>query len=124
MPGETVVNLRPMSPQPIPFDDIPGSERAKKFEGKDHGASMSFYISRHAPGEGPPLHRHPYEETFICQSGTCTFTVGEEQITAEPGRVVIVPANTPHKFVNSGEGRIRQVGIHRSPEVLQEDLEG
>ena len=79
--------------EPIDFDDLPGSERARKFEGGGHGAGVSFFLSRHAPGEGPVLHRHPYEETFICQAGTCTFTVGDQQITAEPGHVVIVPPN-------------------------------
>jgi quercetin dioxygenase-like cupin family protein len=114
-----------VAPQaPIPFDDIPGSERAKKFEGKDHGATMSFFLSRHAPGEGPDLHRHPYEETFICQRGTCTFTVGDETITVKPGHVVIVPPNTPHKFVNSGGERLQQVSIHPAPEMQQEDLPG
>jgi quercetin dioxygenase-like cupin family protein len=111
-------------PQPIPFDDIPGSARARKFQGKDHGVSMSFFISRHAPGEGPVLHRHPYEETFICQSGTCRFTVGDETITVGPGHVVIVPPNTPHKFVNDGEERLQQVSIHPAREMQQEDLEG
>jgi quercetin dioxygenase-like cupin family protein len=109
--------------EPIAFDDLPGSERARQFEGAHHGASMSFYISRHAPGEGPPLHRHPYEETFICQSGTCTFTVGAENITVGPGHIVIVPRDTPHKFVNDGENRLQQVSIHPAPEMEQEDLE-
>jgi quercetin dioxygenase-like cupin family protein len=72
-------------PQPIPFHDIPGSERARRFEGKDHGSSVSFFLSRHAPGEGPDLHRHPYEETFICQQGSCTFTVGDTTVEATPG---------------------------------------
>ena len=34
-----------------------------------------------------------------------------------PGHVVIVPPNTPHKFVNSGDGRLKQVSIHPAPEV-------
>lgn len=109
--------------QPIRFDDLQGSERARLFEGKDHGAGVSFFLSSHAPGEGPDLHRHPYEETFVMYEGTATFTVGDQTITAGPGEIVVVPPNTPHKFVNSGEGRIRQVGIHGSPELIQEDLE-
>jgi mannose-6-phosphate isomerase-like protein (cupin superfamily) len=108
---------------PIPFQDLPGSERARKFEGKNHGAGVSFFLSNHAPGEGPDLHRHPYEEVFIMYEGVATFTVGDEQVEAGPGQIVVVPPNTPHKFKNSGEGRIRQVGIHRSPEVVQENLE-
>ena len=110
--------------EPIKFEDLPGSDRARKFEGKNHGAGVSFFLSRHAPGEGPDLHRHPYEEVFIMYEGVATFTVGDGTVEAGPGEIVVVPPNTPHKFVNSGEGRIRQVGIHRSPEVVQEDLEG
>jgi quercetin dioxygenase-like cupin family protein len=110
-------------PIPLPFTDLPGSERARRFEGKDHGAQVSFFLSSHAPGEGPGLHRHPYEETFILLGGTATFTVGDETIDADPGHVLIVPPNTPHKFVNSGETRLQQVSIHSAPAMVQEDLE-
>jgi quercetin dioxygenase-like cupin family protein len=110
-------------PTPLPFTDLPGSERARLFEGKDHAAQVSFFLSRHAPGEGPGLHRHPYEETFILLGGTATFTVGDETIEADPGHVLIVPPNTPHKFVNSGDGRLQQVSIHSAPEISQEWLE-
>ena len=110
-------------PIPLPFTDLPGSERARRFEGKDHGANVSFFLSMHAPGEGPRLHRHPYEETFILLQGRATFTVGGETLTPDPGHVLIVPPNTPHKFVNSGEGRLQQVSIHSAPAIEQEDLE-
>jgi mannose-6-phosphate isomerase-like protein (cupin superfamily) len=110
-------------PRPLPFTDLPGSDRARRFEGKDHGASVSFFLSTHAPGEGPRLHRHPYEETFILLAGQATFTVGDESLNPAPGHVLIVPPNTPHKFVNSGETRLQQVSIHSAPEMVQEDLE-
>jgi quercetin dioxygenase-like cupin family protein len=110
-------------PRPLPFTDLPGSDRARRFEGKDHGANVSFFLSTHAPGEGPRLHRHPYEETFILLAGQATFTVGDETLNPAPGHVLIVPPNTPHKFVNSGETRLQQVSIHSAPEMVQEDLE-
>jgi mannose-6-phosphate isomerase-like protein (cupin superfamily) len=109
--------------EPIPFADLPGSERARRFEGRDHGSNVSFFLSMHAPGEGPRLHRHPYDETFILLDGQATFTVGDETLTPAPGQVLIVPPNTPHKFVNSGETRLRQVSIHSAAEMVQEDLE-
>jgi len=28
------------------------------------------------PDGGPRLHRHPYEEVFVVQEGTATFTAG------------------------------------------------
>jgi hypothetical protein len=34
--------------------------------------------------------------------GTVTFQAGNETCAAGPGDVVIVPANTPHKFTNGG----------------------
>jgi mannose-6-phosphate isomerase-like protein (cupin superfamily) len=43
-------------------------------------------------------------------------------VEATAGHVVIVPANTPHKFVNSGTERLQQVSIHPAPEIEQEDL--
>jgi mannose-6-phosphate isomerase-like protein (cupin superfamily) len=110
-------------PEPIPFTALPGSERARRFEGKDHGASVSFFLGTHAPGEGPRLHRHPYEETFILLAGQATFTVGDETLEPAPAHVLIVPANTPHKFVNSGDTRLQQVSIHSAPEMSQEWLE-
>jgi quercetin dioxygenase-like cupin family protein len=110
-------------PEPVPFTALPGSERARRFEGKDHGANVSFFLSTHAPGEGPRLHRHPYEETFILLDGRATFTIGDETLEPAPGHVLIVPANTPHKFVNSGDSRLQQVSIHSAPEMSQEWLE-
>jgi mannose-6-phosphate isomerase-like protein (cupin superfamily) len=110
-------------PEPIPFTDLPGSERARRFEGKDYDAKVSFFISNHAPGEGPRLHRHPYEETFILLAGEATFTAADETLTPAPGHVLIVPPGTPHKFVNSGDTRLQQVSIHSAPEMVQEDLE-
>jgi quercetin dioxygenase-like cupin family protein len=103
--------------------DLPGSETASRFEGADHGATVSFFLSRHPPGSGPGLHRHPYEETFIVQEGSATFTVDGETIEAEAGHIVVVPAGAAHRFVNSGKGVLRQVSIHPSERMIQEWLE-
>jgi quercetin dioxygenase-like cupin family protein len=107
----------------IQLTDLPGSERARRFDGRDHGSTVSCFVSRHAPGEGPNLHRHPYEETFITLEGTVTFTVDGEEIVAQAGEIVVVPAGAAHKFKNTGDDRIRQVSIHAADHVIQEDLE-
>ena len=75
------------------------------------------------PGGGPKLHRHPYEEIFVMQEGTATFTAGDETIEVGAGRVVVVPAGVPHKFVNTGTGRLRQVNIHANDQFVTEWLE-
>jgi quercetin dioxygenase-like cupin family protein len=55
--------------------------------------------------------------------GTVNFQAGNETRTARPGDVVIIPANTPHKFTNDGPGRSRLVCIHANPTVISESLE-
>ena len=57
------------------------------------------------------------------QEGTATFTAGEEVIEARGGQVVMVPAGVPHKFVNTGAGRLRQIDIHASERFVTEWLE-
>ena len=110
-------------PEHLRFTDLPGSARASKFEGRDHGATVSFFLNRHAPGEGPSLHRHPYEETFIVQRGTATFTVDGETVEAHGGEILIVPAGAAHGFVNSGDARLEIVSIHPAPEIVQDWLD-
>jgi mannose-6-phosphate isomerase-like protein (cupin superfamily) len=107
----------------IPVDRLPGSESASRFDGHQYGASVSFFISRNRPGTGPDLHRHPYEETFIVEDGRVRFTVGEQTIEATAGQIVIVPAGTPHKFVNAGTAPLRQISIHPVARMATEWLE-
>ncbi len=95
-----------------------------EFQGHEHGdANVSFIWVDMQPGEGPRLHKHPYEEVFIVQEGVATFTVDTATVEVTAGHVVIVPPNTPHKFVNSGDGPLRQVDIHHSPRFITEWLE-
>jgi quercetin dioxygenase-like cupin family protein len=110
-------------PEPIPVTGLPGSDRARRFEGANHGSSVSFYITRYENGEGPDLHRHPYEETFIVQEGEATYEVDGEEIVAGPGQIVVVPPGAAHKFKASGDGLLRQVAIHGAAAMVQEDLE-
>jgi quercetin dioxygenase-like cupin family protein len=99
-------------------------EATYEFEGRDHGGTgVSIIVVDAAPGSGPRLHRHPYEEVFVVQEGSVTFTAGDEVIEAGGGQVVVVPAGVPHGFVNSGAGRPRQVDIHASNRFITEWLE-
>jgi quercetin dioxygenase-like cupin family protein len=111
-----------MTPK-LNIQDLPGSERARRFEGKNHDATASFFVNTHAPGEGPSLHRHPYEEIFILLDGSATFRLADDEVEAQAGEIVIVPPNTPHGFVNNGEERLLFVSIHPAPEMEQENLE-
>src|SRR5215217_2522659 len=107
----------------IDMADPARGEDTGEFQGHRHGAGVSFIVVEAPPGSGPKLHRHPYEEVFVVQEGSVTFTAGEDVIEASGGQVVVVPAGVPHKFVNSGAGRLRQVDIHASERFVTEWLE-
>jgi mannose-6-phosphate isomerase-like protein (cupin superfamily) len=104
-------------------DLVIGRGRTARFEGEHHDSGVSFYLVDNDPGQGPGLHRHPYTETWLVQSGTATITVGDEAVVAGAGNILTVPANTPHKFINTGTDVLRMVCIHASPRMIQEDLE-
>ncbi|MBZ0293827.1 MAG: cupin domain-containing protein [Anaerolineae bacterium] len=105
--------------------DLPGGETSRQFEGYLHGdANVSFFISNTPPGKGPSLHQHPYEEVFIVQDGCLTFTVGDTMIDAVGGQIVVVPPETPHKFINPGSESARHVDVHVSPRMITTWLEG
>jgi mannose-6-phosphate isomerase-like protein (cupin superfamily) len=92
-------------------------------KGADHGATISLILDHSGPGQGPRLHRHPYDETWVVVEGAITFQSGEEQLKAGPGDIVIVPPGAPHKFVNDGPGRSHLVCIHANPTMVTEWLE-
>jgi quercetin dioxygenase-like cupin family protein len=105
----------------IAISDLPGN-LVGRFEGREHGSSVSFFIGTFDAGTGPGLHTHPYDETFIVESGSATFTVADDTFELGAGQIAVVPAETPHKFV-SAEG-FRLISISPSDHMVQADLEG
>jgi quercetin dioxygenase-like cupin family protein len=103
----------------IEISDLPGN-LVGRFEGREHGSSVSFFIGTFDAGTGPGLHLHPYDETFIVEAGSATFTVDGETFELGAGQIAVVPANTPHKFV-SGEG-FRLISVNPSDYMIQTDL--
>ena len=107
----------------VSVDDLRLSDTASRFEGRDHGSTVSVFITGHPPGTGVKLHRHPYEETFVVQEGLGTFSVDGEEIEVQAGHILVVPAAAAHGFVASGDTVLRQVTIHPSDHVVQEWVE-
>jgi mannose-6-phosphate isomerase-like protein (cupin superfamily) len=94
-----------------------------RWEGEAYGSGVSLFLVNNQPGEGPDLHRHPYSETWIVRSGAVRFTADGEDTEAGPGDIVVVGPETPHKFKNTGSGRLELVCVHASPRIIQEELE-
>ncbi|MBS1845652.1 MAG: cupin domain-containing protein [Actinobacteria bacterium] len=58
-----------------------------------------------APGrwQGPPLHRHDFDEAFYVLEGELTFQIGEDVSTAGPGELVFAPRGSVHTLANRSE---------------------
>ena len=105
-------------------DELQPYGNTYEFEGQQYGnTNISFIWVDMPPGDSIRLHKHPYEEVFIIQEGFVTFTVDSTLLEAQAGQVVIVPADMPHKFVNSGNGQLRQIDIHVSKQIITQWLE-
>jgi quercetin dioxygenase-like cupin family protein len=104
------------------LEQLPFVGMSHEFVGANQGAPFSAYIVTAKPGQGPPLHTHPYVEVAFTLEGTATITVGEEAREVKASGIVVIPANTPHRFVNTGDTTLRQIDIHASPKFVQTNL--
>ena len=97
---------------------LPGNDVSRTFEGGAHGpSSVSFFLVHNQQGQGPKLHHHPYDETFIILEGRVLVQVGDDSIEGEPGDIVIGP---PGALTGArGEHVFRaQAGHHLVPQPL------
>jgi len=104
------------------FKQLPLIGISHEFIGERQGAPLSAYIVIAKPGEGPPLHKHPYVEVAFVIEGSARITVGDEERDVQAGGIAVIPANTPHQFVNSGDTVLRQIDVHASPRFIQTNL--
>jgi mannose-6-phosphate isomerase-like protein (cupin superfamily) len=107
----------------ISLEQLPFVGMSHQFVGETQGAPFSAYIVSAKPGQGPPLHTHPYVEVAFTLEGCATITVGDEEREVKAGGIVVIPAETPHRFVNSGGIVLRQIDVHSSPIFIQTNLE-
>jgi mannose-6-phosphate isomerase-like protein (cupin superfamily) len=106
----------------INLEQLPFVGMSFEFVGETQGAPFSAYIVKAGPGQGPRLHTHPYVEVVFTIEGQATITVGDEEREVQAGGVVVIPAETPHRFVNTGNTLLRQIDVHGSPTFIQTNL--
>jgi len=109
----------------VAFEALDHTEHSHEFVGADHGdVPFSVILVHSAPGAGPKLHRHPYAEVFIVDSGQATFRIGADTVVVDEGHVVVSPPGEAHGFTNTGTGRLRLTAIHAAPRFDTEWLAG
>jgi mannose-6-phosphate isomerase-like protein (cupin superfamily) len=104
------------------LEQLPFVGMSYEFHGEKHDAPFSAYIVKARPGQGPPLHTHPYVEVAFTIEGCATIPVGNETREIKAGAIVVIPANTPHRFVNSGDTTLHQIDVHASPKFIQTNI--
>ncbi|EIM73579.1 cupin 2 domain-containing protein [Nitratireductor aquibiodomus RA22] len=102
------------------YPTLSPESRSIRFEGRDHGSPVSFFLIDTDPGKGSDLHTHPYAETWVLRAGTAEFTIGDEQIVGTAGDIIIAPPNVPHRYINTGTGPLQMVCIHPGDRIVQE----
>jgi quercetin dioxygenase-like cupin family protein len=105
----------PQSEIVVRSTDIPTYEPApgatlRLLNGEDHGLGLCLIVSEYPPGAETPAHRHPNASAIVVYEGRGVFAVGEDEVTAEAGDIVVVPANAWHSFRNDGAEWLRIVG--------------
>jgi quercetin dioxygenase-like cupin family protein len=64
-----------------------------------------IFIQAGPEGSGPVPHTHPWDESFYVTNGEVDFNIGDDAIvTALPGTLVHIPADTRHWFRWRGGG--------------------
>src|ERR1700754_2079500 len=99
--------------------------------GEDPGYATSVYEMDLVPGNGIPVHSHPYAEVFYVVQGHTDFVViddtGEEEwVRCGPGETLIAPINRLHAFHNRTDKPSRFLSIAGllSPGSLREAWPG
>ncbi len=105
-------------------ENLPFIGSSYNFVGAEQGdVGVSMFLVEATPGQGAPLHFHDYDEIVIVQEGKSRFVVGDVIQDAGAGNILVVKARTPHGFINTGEGLLKQIDIHVNPRFKQQLLE-
>ena len=107
----------------IPIASLRTESGSSEFEGRFFGSDVCFIVIDSEARSGPALHKHPYSETFVILEGTALFQIGDDEVRASGGSVVVVPPGVPHRFENAGPGRLLQIDIHGSDRFRTEWLD-
>ena len=82
----------------LTLEHTPGGS-AHVFAGEAHGlGAMTFAVVTSPKGGGTSTHRHPYVQIFLLLDGSGIYCVGDEEIAANEGDLVIVPSGERHSY--------------------------
>ncbi len=65
-----------------------------------------------APGDGPPLHRHPWMTWEVVVEGRLLVRIGDRDVEVGDGDMFFTGPGVPHSFMVLGGGPARLVGVN------------
>lgn len=81
----------------LSFDDLDRSEEIPGYLGAFvHGENMTVTNWSVEAGASFPEHSHPHEQISIVVEGEFELTIDGKTKTLTPGRVAVIPPDTPH----------------------------
>jgi len=81
----------------LSFDDLDRSEEVPGYLGAFvHGENMTVTNWSVEAGATFPEHAHPHEQISIVVEGEFELTLDGETEVLEPGRIAVIPPETPH----------------------------
>ena len=111
------------------FDEIPPVDRGKGITsvplvGTATGASrFSSGITTFPPGAAIPLHTHNAEEQVTVLEGEGLAEIEGKQTPVKPYDTTFIGAGVVHRFINTGNGRMRILWIYGSTQVTRTYVE-
>jgi len=98
----THISQVPVAPVTLP--DAAGCACRVALSARDGAPTMALRVFEVAPGGHTPLHRHPYEHEIYVLNGAGTVWRDGQEAPLHPGDVLLIPADEPHQFKNTGAG--------------------
>ena len=102
-PRRCLVVARPNDDQTLPHLGVVGDTYTILLTGKDTAGHYCLIDMLVAPGGGPGLHRHDFEEMFTVLDGEIEITFRGAKSLLRAGETGNIPSNAPHQFKNASE---------------------
>ena len=111
------------------YDEVTTVERgggitSKPLVGEPQGATVFCSgVTSFPPGASIPLHTHNTDEQVTLLEGEGTAQIEERQEQVKPYDTTFIPAGVPHRFINSGQGRMSIMWVYGSTYVTRTYME-
>ena len=110
----------------VPYDDVDGFRRGNGVEtkllvGKGNAEDTIFTSGTtiFPAGASAPMHSHNCSEQVTILEGRALCIAGGSETELGPYDTTYIPAEMPHRFVNTGDGDLRILWVYGARDVTR-----